>query len=202
MGLFDGMNERIAQREREQAERQAENEAAREEFKQKILRSQLFADISASLEAAANQPESSWIALAEDYYDHDPREVSVEKNGDGFKIQRVHYFTDIDEALGKQVMLDSVSIVRELSYGFVISGYKPIDTPRTITTSTRREINCSTEQIRTLVEELVYDRLQQLFPQCEFKGRVTHQYSAADGSPRSSKDLTYYVPERDYKSWY
>ena len=107
----------------------------------------------------------------------------------------------MEEGVGKQIKVYKVAVVREISYGFVISGYKPIDSPRTITTSTGQEIRYYTKEIRTLVEELIYDRLQQLLPQCEFKGRVTNQYGV-EGHLTSTDDLTYYVPERDYKSWY
>ena len=214
MALFDGMKEKKAQREREEAERQTADKAAREEYKQKIMQSQLVQDILGSIDMAKDDPENSWICLATDYYDHDPREVSVDKNGDGIKIQRIHYYDEVEVFqipmsnggyTERQVKIHKCEVVQQLGYGFVKSDYKPIDTPRTITTSAGQQITFKTDEIKTLVEEIVYGRLQQLFPQCEFKGRITNKLGSEDSvGPKleHTHDLTYFVPGRVYKDWY
>ena len=214
MGLIDEMKDKMAQREREEAERQIAEKAAREEYKQRILQSELVQCILLSLDAAKNEEENQWLCSAVDYYDHDPREVFVEENGDGVVIQRVHYYDEMEAfqvPLGngtrteRRVMIHKAEVVQRLAYGFVKSGFKPIDTPRTVITSTGQKIPFKTADIRALVEEIVYGRLMQIFPQCEFKGRVVNRLgSEGDLGPKlqQTSDLTYFVPCRQYKDWY
>lgn len=213
MALFDGMKEKKAQREREEAERQTADKAAREEYKQKIMQSQLVQQILDSIDKAKDNPNNSWICLAADYYDHDPREVSVDKDGDGIRITRVHYYDEYETVQvpaqngysERRVVVHKCEVVDQLAYGFVKSGYKPIDSQRAVFTSTGQSITFDTYTIRTLVEEIVYGRLQQLFPQCDFKGRVAHKLGSDENiGPRSETtyDLSFFVPGRDYKDWY
>lgn len=214
MALFDSLRETREARKRQDEEIQAALLATREEYKLKIMQSDLVMNILNSIEIAKDKPENSWIALAEDYYDHDPREVSVDKDGDGIKIQRVHYYDEIEVFqiplqnggfTERQVNIHKCEVMQQLAYGFVKSDYKPIDSPRSFKTSTGHLVNFSTEDIRTLVEEIVYGRLQQLLPQCEFVGRVTNKLGSEESvgpMQQFTHDLTYHVPERIYKDWY
>lgn len=210
MGLFDDMKDKMAQREREEAERQIADKAAREEYKQRIMQSELVQRILVSLDIAKNEEENAWICSAVDYFDHDPREVFVEEDGDGITIQRVHYYDEFEvfqvplsngTLTEKRVKVHKCEIVSKLGYGFVKTGFKPIDTPRTVITSTGQKIPFKTADIRALVEEIVYGRLMQIFPQCDYRGRVVNQLGP-EGKLRQSNDLTYFVPCRPYKDWY
>ncbi len=213
MGLFDSMKEKSAQKKEAEAARQTADKARREQYKQKLMESDLVQNLLGTIEDARTDEDSSWIALATDYYDHDPREVKIDENGDGFEIVRAHYYTETEVvavpdgrggAYEKKIDVKKRAVVQSLGYGFTKSGYLPIDRGRKMKTDTGNEIVLKSKDIRDIVEEILYERLQQLFPKCDFKGRV----KSILGSPEkpfeetSYQNLTYFVPSREYKNWY
>lgn len=210
MGLFDGMREAKAQRQEEAEAKLIAEKNAREEYRQKIMQSELVQLLLSAIYEAKEQPENSWMLLAESYYDHDPREVSVSEDGNNLCISRTHYYCKEETtqyALGDGSLHDSTYIVRkcdiveQLRFDFVALGFKPIDSEGVFALPSGGKYKFSPKIIRGMVEQIIYDQMNQMLPQCDFKGRVTNELGRKS-DPTLYEDLTYFVPEREYKDWY